>query len=634
MGCAFQVALFNILVLQVCGHCLFDNQPKLQSCGRRCLGVPGGGKVTCVSNCLVGKGVSWSCASCLGRGFNCGVNSCMGSCSTGFSKPSCTTCISSQCGLCSRARSGEDVAENATLEALMHVFAGAATAGSSPELQEEASTRSGSGCFEVQALMKTCGTRCYSSSNQATCAAGCLTGKGVSPGCASCFGRKISCTIKRCLSGCAADPNGAACTSCVASKCGRCNAAKSLDEPVDKDSFVAALVELASHQPDQNTVDNTTELEEEASTRSGSGCFEVQALMKTCGTRCYSSSNQTTCAAGCLTGKGVSPGCASCFGRKISCTIKRCLSGCAADPNGAACTSCVASKCGRCNAAKSLDEPVDKDSFVAALVELASHQPDQNTVDSTTKLEEEASTRSGSGCFEVQALMKTCGTRCYSSSNQATCAAGCLTGKGVSPGCASCFGRKISCTIKRCLSGCAADPNGAACTSCVASKCGRCNAAKSLEEPVDKDSFVAALVELASHQPDQNTVDNTTELEEEASTRSGSGCFEVQALMKTCGTRCYSSSNQATCAAGCLTGKGVSPGCASCFGRKISCTIKRCLSGCAADPNGAACTSCVASKCGRCNAAKSLDEPVDKDSFVAALVELASHLPDQNTIFP
>ena len=507
MGSAFRVALFNILVLQVCGHCLFDNQPKLQSCGRRCLGVPGGGKVTCVSNCLVGKGVSWSCASCLGRGFNCGVNSCMGSCSTGFSKPSCTTCISSHCGLCSRARSSEGVADNATLEALVEVFAGAATAGTELE-EEESSTRSGSGCFEVQALMKTCGTQCYSSSSQATCAAGCLTGKGVSPGCASCFGRKISCTIKTCLSGCAADPNGAACTSCVASKCGRCNAAKSLDEPVGKDNFVAALVELASQQQDQSEVDKTAELEEEeSSTRSGSGCFEVQALMKTCGTQCYSSSSQATCAAGCLTGKGVSPGCASCFGRKISCTIKRCLSGCAADPNGAACTSCVASKCGRCNAAKSLDEPVGKDNFVAALVELASQQQDQSEVDKTAELEEEeSSTRSGSGCFEVQALMKTCGTQCYSSSSQATCAAGCLTGKGVSPGCASCFGRKISCTIKTCLSGCAADPNGAACTSCVASKCGRCNAVKSLDEPVSKDNFVAALVELASQQQDENTI--------------------------------------------------------------------------------------------------------------------------------
>mmetsp|Transcript_20461 Transcript_20461/g.48040 ORF Transcript_20461/g.48040 Transcript_20461/m.48040 type:complete len:266 (-) Transcript_20461:147-944(-) len=263
MGSAIQVALFNILIFQVCGHCLFDNKPKLQSCGGRCFGVPGAGKATCVSNCLIGQGVSSSCASCLGRGFTCGVSSCLGSCTTGFNKPICTSCISSNCGLCSRARSGEsepeDAADNAsTLEALMEVFAGAqeaqaqaATENATVEL-EEPSTRSG--CFEVQALMKTCGTQCYSSSNQASCAARCLTGKGVSPGCASCFGRKISCTIKRCLSGCAANANGAACTSCVSSKCGSCHAAKSLDEPVGEESFVAALVELAAQKQDQSAI--------------------------------------------------------------------------------------------------------------------------------------------------------------------------------------------------------------------------------------------------------------------------------------------------------------------------------------------------------------------------------------------
>ena len=225
MGSVFQFVLVNFLVSQAFGHCLFDNKPLLQSCGAGCIGVPGAGKETCVSNCLVGKGVRWSCATCLGRGFNCGFNSCLSSCTTGFTKPVCTTCISSNCGLCSSARSIEDTADNAsTLEALAELFAGAssAAANSTQELEAEPSTRSG--CFEVQSLMKTCGTQCYAASNQASCAATCLAGKGVSAGCANCFGRKISCTIKNCISGCAADANGAACTSCVASKCGSCNA--------------------------------------------------------------------------------------------------------------------------------------------------------------------------------------------------------------------------------------------------------------------------------------------------------------------------------------------------------------------------------------------------------------------------
>ncbi|CAE7477285.1 unnamed protein product, partial [Symbiodinium pilosum] len=255
--------LFNVLVFQAYGHCLFDNKPVLQSCGGRCLGVPGAGKVTCVSNCLVGKGVRPSCASCLGTGFNCGVNACMSNCISGFSKPICTSCISSNCGLCSRARSSEEAIDNAsTIEALLDLFTGAnSAAANSTELlsirmytatdmidmlQEEASTRSG--CFEVQALMKTCGTQCYSAGNQASCAAACLRGKGVSSGCASCFGRKISCTIKNCISQCAANANGAACKSCVSSKCGRCNSLKSMDEAESKDNFVAALVELAAKE--------------------------------------------------------------------------------------------------------------------------------------------------------------------------------------------------------------------------------------------------------------------------------------------------------------------------------------------------------------------------------------------------
>ena len=204
--CAFvsQAVLFNVLVFQAYGHCLFDNKPLLQSCGGRCLGVPGAGKVTCVSNCLVGKGVRPSCASCLGTGFNCGVNACMSNCISGFSKPICTSCISSNCGLCSRARSSEEAIDNAsTIEALLDLFTGANSAAANStellsirmytatdmidmyleeivknfgshlslppaqlRLQEEASTRSG--CFEVQALMKTCGTQCYSAGNQAS----------------------------------------------------------------------------------------------------------------------------------------------------------------------------------------------------------------------------------------------------------------------------------------------------------------------------------------------------------------------------------------------------------------------------------------------------------------------------------
>ena len=55
----------------------------------------------------------------------------------------------------------------------------------------------------------------------------------------------------------------------------------------------------------------------------------------------------------------------------------------------------------------------------------------------------------------------------------------------------------------------------------------------------DKESFVAALVAL------EKATNSTAhgEVAEEPSTRSG--CFEVQAFMRSCGTKCYSSPNQA-----------------------------------------------------------------------------------------
>ena len=89
--------------------------------------------------------------------------------------------------------------------------------------------------------------------------------------------------------------------------------------------------------------------------------------------------------------------------------------------------------------------------------------------------------------------MKTFGTRCYSASDKATCAATCLVGKGVSGGCASCFGRKMSCAIKNCLAGCAKDAYGAACKSSVSRTCGSFNAQESSQEDAGKDYFLLLL---------------------------------------------------------------------------------------------------------------------------------------------
>ena len=252
--------------------------------------------------------------------------------------------------------------------------------------------------------MKTCGTQCYSSGDQASCSAKCLKGKGVQSSCASCLGRKIQCTAKNCLNFCAADANSPTCSSCVSRSCGSCNSEKSLTQP-EEESFVTALVALSQKDA------------QDAVLRSA-GCRESQSLMKTCGTQCYSSGDQASCSAKCLKGKGVQSSCASCLGRKIQCTVKNCLNFCAADANSPTCSSCVSRSCGSCNSEKSLTQP-EEESFVTALVALSQ------------KDAQDAVLRSA-GCRESQSLMKTCGTQCYSSGDQASCSAKCLKGKGVS----------------------------------------------------------------------------------------------------------------------------------------------------------------------------------------------------------
>ena len=130
-----------------------------------------------------------------------------------------------------------------------------------------------------------------------------------------------------------------------------------------------------------------------------------------------------------------------------------------------------------------------------------------------------------------------------------------------------------------------------------------------------------------------STEDKEVDLKEALmGTLRSAGCYESQSLMKTCGTQCYSNADQASCSAKCLEGKGVQSSCASCLGRKIQCTVKKCLNFCAADANSPTCSSCVSRSCGSCNSEKSLTQP-EEESFVTALVAL-SQKDAQPTVFP
>eukprot|EP00438_Fugacium_kawagutii_P018822 Skav221692 [mRNA] locus=scaffold1494:328051:329067:+ [translate_table: standard] len=313
--------------------------------------------------------------------------------------------------------------------------------------------------------------------------------------------------------------------------------------------------------------------------------------------------------------------CITCAAQQVTCistAINQCKEQHACDTlmNASSCVSCVgAANCGSDPACSDcslnqLETVLDFKKLIAASAsEEALQEPELRTA----------------RCSESQSLMKTCGTRCYSNSDLAGCSAKCLRGVGVQSSCASCFGRKIQCSVRNCLKFCSADANSAGCRSCVSRSCSNCNSAKSMEPSEDpsEEFFMSAFVALPQ-----------SELEPELRT---ARCSESQSLMKTCGTRCYSNSDLAGCAANCLRGVGVQSSCASCFGRKIQCSVRNCMRFCSADANSAGCRSCVSRSCSNCNSAKSMEPSEDpsEESFMSALAALSQSKDEQQpTVFP
>lgn len=109
--------------------------------------------------------------------------------------------------------------ETASDESLHAVMTGMATANATEATQLGAAE---GGCYADPGALRTCGTSCFSSRPRSSCISGCLLDRGLSSGCASCLGEKSDCSIKHCLSKCAASATGAACTECVKSHCHGC----------------------------------------------------------------------------------------------------------------------------------------------------------------------------------------------------------------------------------------------------------------------------------------------------------------------------------------------------------------------------------------------------------------------------
>lgn len=252
---------FAAVALVDARHCLYDNRPLLESCGRGCMSGPG--KAACVTRCLVGRRVSGTCARCLGNGFDCALRSCRSQCQRGLSSRTCTDCVSRSCGTCSWAgKSMPAVNETEMSQILAEVVFSSkedeleqakneepepAEQPKAAEASQEQSEERVAGCWENRPALKACGTRCFSQPNRGRCATQCLRDSfGMSSGCASCFGDKVACTIQKCLSKCAGSDAAPACINCVRSKCGRCNMNKASDGEQLSDEVLNAVVELAT----------------------------------------------------------------------------------------------------------------------------------------------------------------------------------------------------------------------------------------------------------------------------------------------------------------------------------------------------------------------------------------------------
>jgi hypothetical protein len=65
-----------------------------------------------------------------------------------------------------------------------------------------------------------------------------------------------------------------------------------------------------------------------------------------------------------------------------------------------------------------------------------------------------------------------------------------------------------------------------------------------------------------------------------------------------CGTTCFfSPGDKAVCASDCMRGKGLSSGCAGCYGGQIACGMVTCSVPCLANSSSPECRACVMQNC-------------------------------------
>jgi len=84
-------------LLGASGGCWAD-QGTLRTCGISCFSSHS--RSSCISDCLRGKGVGSSCASCLGQKSDCSITSCLTPCAASATGAPCLQCVKDHCRSC------------------------------------------------------------------------------------------------------------------------------------------------------------------------------------------------------------------------------------------------------------------------------------------------------------------------------------------------------------------------------------------------------------------------------------------------------------------------------------------------------------------------------------------------------
>ncbi|OLP77003.1 hypothetical protein AK812_SmicGene49046 [Symbiodinium microadriaticum] len=205
------VGTFLLALHRAGATCLADNKLKLKTCGNQC--SESKDRVVCVSSCLQKQDVVTACADCLGSEFDCGSRFCGSACEGGHRSGACESCLHSQCTVCSTELDFQAHTAN-----LGDALAEAVEVATPPADNDTAAVKmlaeSAGSCASSGALISSCGTPCYSTTDPAGCYAKCAM--------RACFSGCYECSSTHCFESCRRSFSSYECATCVSGFCGGC----------------------------------------------------------------------------------------------------------------------------------------------------------------------------------------------------------------------------------------------------------------------------------------------------------------------------------------------------------------------------------------------------------------------------